>query len=101
MIGCFYGYLPSIFTDAVDVNLTPDKRKVLVQEEKLLLATVKVSHHLSHEYVSLKSFACTFCFEVVFFFQCIDLCIGSIAVKDVCTIVLCFCDSVVLILAIL
>ncbi|XP_071813914.1 mismatch repair endonuclease PMS2-like [Apostichopus japonicus] len=33
----------SLSQDAVDVNLTPDKRKVLVQEEKLLLATVKSS----------------------------------------------------------
>lgn len=68
MIGRFYGNLPSIFTDAVDVNLTPDKRKVLIQEEKLLLATVKVSHihHLSHEYVSLKSFGLHFLLCIFF-----------------------------------
>lgn len=33
----------SLSKDAVDVNLTPDKRKILVQEEKLLLAVIKTS----------------------------------------------------------
>lgn len=32
--------LPS---DCVDVNVTPDKRQIFVQEEKLLLATLKSS----------------------------------------------------------
>ena len=36
--------LHGIITDAVDVNVTPDKRKVLVQEEKTLLAILKVKH---------------------------------------------------------
>ena len=29
--------------DNVDVNVTPDKRQIYVQEEKLLLATIKVN----------------------------------------------------------
>ncbi|XP_786592.4 mismatch repair endonuclease PMS2 [Strongylocentrotus purpuratus] len=33
----------SLAKDAVDVNVTPDKRKVLVQEEKTLLAILKAS----------------------------------------------------------
>ena len=31
-----------IFSESVDVNVTPDKRQVFLQSEKLLLATVKV-----------------------------------------------------------
>ena len=30
-------------SDGVDVNVTPDKRQVFVQEEKVLLATIKSS----------------------------------------------------------
>lgn len=33
----------SFLADSVDVNVTPDKRQVFVQEEKLLLATIKTS----------------------------------------------------------
>ncbi|XP_071505318.1 mismatch repair endonuclease PMS2-like [Diadema antillarum] len=33
----------SLAKDAVDVNVTPDKRKILVQEEKTLLAVLKAS----------------------------------------------------------
>ena len=32
-----------IFPDCVDVNVTPDKRQIFVQEEKLLLAIIKVN----------------------------------------------------------
>ena len=44
----FYGspvvYSPSHhFLDHVDVNVTPDKRKVILQQEKALLLLVKVS----------------------------------------------------------
>ena len=35
--------IPSFFADLVDVNVTPDKRQVFLQQEKLLLATVKSS----------------------------------------------------------
>ena len=31
------------FSDSVDVNVTPDKRQVFIQEEKLLLSTIKTS----------------------------------------------------------
>ncbi|XP_066544977.1 mismatch repair endonuclease PMS2 [Amia ocellicauda] len=33
----------SVASDCVDVNVTPDKRQILLQEEKLLLATLKTS----------------------------------------------------------
>ena len=33
---------PFFFSESVDVNLTPDKRKILIQEEKTLLAIIKV-----------------------------------------------------------
>ena len=40
----FYNWLWLLcLIDSVDVNLTPDKRKILVQEEKTLLAIIKVS----------------------------------------------------------
>ena len=35
--------IPFFFVDLVDVNVTPDKRQVFLQQEKLLLATVKSS----------------------------------------------------------
>lgn len=37
-----YGIQPWSLPDAVDVNVTPDKRQIFVQNEKLLLATLKV-----------------------------------------------------------
>lgn len=36
-------HLPFDILDCVDVNVTPDKRQILLQEEKLLLATLKSS----------------------------------------------------------
>ena len=36
-------YFSSKFSDLVDVNVTPDKRQVFLQQEKLLLATIKSS----------------------------------------------------------
>lgn len=32
-----------LYSECVDVNVTPDKRQIFVQEEKLLLATLKSS----------------------------------------------------------
>lgn len=32
-----------LFSDNVDVNVTPDKRQVFLEGEKIILATVKVS----------------------------------------------------------
>lgn len=32
-----------LHSECVDVNVTPDKRQIFIQEEKLLLATVKSS----------------------------------------------------------
>lgn len=36
-------YLFSFALECVDVNVTPDKRQILLQEEKLLLAVLKTS----------------------------------------------------------
>ena len=36
-----------LLSDSVDVNVTPDKRQIFVQEEKLLLAIIKV-HQISY-----------------------------------------------------
>lgn len=36
---CFFFLIP----ECVDVNVTPDKRQIFLQEEKLLLATLKSS----------------------------------------------------------
>jgi len=45
IVGKVCTFLRSCFfsSDGVDVNVTPDKRQVFVQEEKLLLATIKSS----------------------------------------------------------
>lgn len=34
---------PAAFSECVDVNVTPDKRQIFLQEEKLLLAVLKSS----------------------------------------------------------
>ena len=39
----FIQYIFLSFTDGVDVNVTPDKRQIFFQEEKQLLATIKVN----------------------------------------------------------
>lgn len=36
-------YLFSFTLECVDINVTPDKRQILLQEEKLLLAVLKTS----------------------------------------------------------
>lgn len=40
---CFELFLSSVFSECVDVNVTPDKRQIFLQEEKLLLAALKAS----------------------------------------------------------
>lgn len=37
LLGC------CVFAECVDVNVTPDKRQIFLQEEKVLLATLKTS----------------------------------------------------------
>lgn len=39
----FYKCVCFVFTECVDVNVTPDKRQIFLQEEKLLLAILKTS----------------------------------------------------------
>lgn len=39
---CFLNFV-DVFTECVDVNVTPDKRQIFLQEEKVLLATLKTS----------------------------------------------------------
>lgn len=36
-------FFPALFSECVDVNVTPDKRQIFLQEEKLLLAVLKSS----------------------------------------------------------
>ena len=38
----FFGLL--IFLESVDVNVTPDKRQLFIENEKILLAVIKVIH---------------------------------------------------------
>lgn len=42
---CFelFFFFSSVFSECVDVNVTPDKRQIFLQEEKLLLAALKSS----------------------------------------------------------
>lgn len=40
---CFEVFFLAIFSECVDVNVTPDKRQIFLQEEKLLLAVLKSS----------------------------------------------------------
>lgn len=38
-----WNFFPFFFSECVDINVTPDKRQILLQEEKLLLAILKAS----------------------------------------------------------
>lgn len=41
--GSVLSFFFSVFSECVDVNVTPDKRQIFLQEEKLLLAALKSS----------------------------------------------------------